>query len=440
MQLSIFPWNLRAWSRLIRATGYPGLAVIALLIAEFGQFGNAAISAHSSTTALVLIRGPFTVLAILLLLVNFKPPTFRVKSFSTAFLVFGIFFLISTAWSEEPVATFGKAVEILVGLFVVLRTAKGPNAIEKLNALRQLLLLFISALCSIAVGGYLLGIDLFILPRPSIFFSTTADAPFLSGNGLGYVASALLLTVFAEWQAGSLKRTKAVPQLAYAGFIFLFATSRTSLLILAVGIAVVFFWRSKVLFLGFLITSAGVGYFYWDKILRALQGNQTQGNFETLSGRTIIWAAAFNDWKQHPLLGFGGGSGGKFVLAHLGNESLEVLSSLHDGFLELLTGLGAVGFTFVVLLLIGVSIAVVRAWRRDPRMGGAYVLIVHIWITSIMSLGVLAWMNYEMLFYLVLIVMMDVKRRQSRLTVPSTATRVLRPHRRRSAVMARSYP
>ena len=54
----------------------------------------------------------------------------------------------------------------------------------------------------------------------------------------------------------------------------------------------------------------------------------------------MVWTAAVRQFENHPVLGVGGGIGGKVVISHIGNMYLEQMSSLHNGFLEVLTGLG----------------------------------------------------------------------------------------------------
>jgi O-antigen ligase len=160
-------------------------------------------------------------------------------------------------------------------------------------------------------------------------------------------------------------------------------------------------------------------------ILARLQGQESAAGFATLSGRTVAWAAALRQWHQHPLLGSGGGVGGKLVIENLGDVSLEKISSLHNGFLELLLGLGAVGFLIGVYLLLLATWRAWEAWRAHPEYAGTYVLIVHAWLATIMSTGVLGWMGYEMAFYLCILTNLDLLQRQP-ILAPVAAYRAAR--------------
>ena len=134
----------------------------------------------------------------------------------------------------------------------------------------------------------------------------------------------------------------------------------------------------------------------------------------TLSGRTVVWTAAVRQFEQHPVLGVGGGIGGKVVIAHIGNMYLEEMSSLHNGFLEVLTGLGLIGFLLGTYMLVATTLRAWSAWDKNPEFAGTYVLIIHVWMTTIMSTGILGWMGYEEALFLCILSNIDLVAEQAR--------------------------
>jgi exopolysaccharide production protein ExoQ len=411
---TIFPWDFRAWRNSLRIAGLPGLALQALLIGVILQVADTGGTgpAHSSTAALVLVRGPMALLALLLLL--FRPRVAKVGLHDARlyFVLFGLLYLVSVLWSQQPAGTLGKALEILVAVLISLETSRFPNALERVNALLRIIVFTISAVSLATVLGFLLHVNGFVQQRPGLISSTTAQAPFLSGNGLGYVASALFLVVFAEWQAGRISGRSAMRQMAFAVAIFSVSASRTSFLILVFTVLLIVFRRSKVAaVLGGLVVAAA-GFALRQVLLSHLQGHQSASGFGTLSGRTVLWTAALRQFKDHPLLGAGGGIGGKTVIQNLGDIYLQTVSSLHNGFLELLMGLGSIGLLLGLYMLILVTLRAWRAWRVHPEYASLYVLIVHAWLTTIMSTGVLGWMGYEMAFFVCIMTNVDLVRRQ----------------------------
>jgi O-antigen ligase len=412
MQFSIYPWDLKSWRAAFRVTGLPGLALFFLLLGAMLQVEDRSGggAGHSSATAILLIRTPAIVLAFLLLLFRPRIGRMGVTDLRFAYGLFACLYLASTLWSGIPVQTLGKSAELLLAGMVFFEASRGEDAIRRVEGLRQIVLLTMSTLGMLAVLGFCLRLHAFVQPRPGLISHTTAQAPFLSGNGLGYVASALILVVLAEWQVRRMPGKVAFGQLLFGLALFSVSASRTSFGILLLSTLMVVFKKSKLIgalaVLGVLLGTT----LFWSEILTRLQGHQNSSGFVTLSGRTVVWTAAVHQFEEHPILGVGGGVGGKMVISHIGNMYLEEMSSLHNGFLEVLTGLGIVGF------LIGGYMMVVATWRAwnqwsiHPEYAGTYVLILHVWMTTIMSTGLLGWMGYEVALFLCIAANTDLVR------------------------------
>ena len=410
MQFSIYPWDLKTWRGAFSVSGLPGGALFLLLLGAMLQVEDLSGggAGHSSSAAILLIRTPAIVLAFTLLLFRPRIAAMRATDLRFAYIAFAALYFLSTLWSSIPIQTLGKSAELLLAGMVFFEASRGDDPIARIEGLRRITLLTMSTLGSLAVLGFCLRLPAFIQHRAGLISSTTAQAPFLSGNGLGYVASALILVVLAEWQAHRLPARSAMIQIVYALALFSVSASRTALGILLLSILLVVFKRSKLI--GVLAVSAVLiaGTMFSTEIVTRLQGKQTSNSFVTLSGRTVVWTAAVRQFEQHPMLGVGGGVGGKMVIANIGNMYLEAMSSLHNGFLEVLTGLGSIGFLIAVYML---SLATWRAWgtwNRFPQFAGTYVLIIHVWMTTIMSTGLLGWMGYEVAIFLCIITNLDV--------------------------------
>ena len=307
---SILPWSIGAWIRDIQITGFAGLALLSLQIAEFGRFKPGLVHhAHEGLGSLLVFRVPFTLAAFILLIASLQFRKVRLRIFSGWFLLYAIYFLVSSIWSTAPVMTFGKGTELLIGLGIVLFVSCAEDPLYRLDALRTLLLRAIATVGSVAVVGYLLRIPAFVSQRPGIFLTSNADTPFLSSNGLGYISSLLLLCVIADYLSGRNHGQRVFMESGYALFLFLFAASRTSLLIIVVGIGLLFIRKSRILGASYFILIVVGIYLNLDRVINVIQEHQSQRNFDTLSGRTVVWAAAWRQWETNPFLGFGGEGG-----------------------------------------------------------------------------------------------------------------------------------
>ena len=417
MRFTIYPWDLKSWRSAFRIAGLPGVALFFLLLGAMLQVADltGGGAGHSSAKFMLAIRMPALLLAFLILLFRPRIAPMRLTDIRLGYAAFALLYLASTLWSEQPVATVGKSMELLLAGMVFFEASRSENALERVEALRQITLLTISGLALITVAGFLLRIHAFVQPRAGLFSQTTAQAPFLSGNGLGYVSSALFLVVLAEWQTHRLQARVAFREMAFAFALFSVSASRTSFGILLLTILVVVFKRSRII-ASMLIGAVLIGAIgFWSSILTRLQGNQPDSNFVTLSGRTVVWTAAVRQFELHPFFGVGGGIGGKVVIAHIGNMYLEQLSSLHNGFLEVLTGLGLVGFAIGSYMLVMATLRSWKAWETNPEYAGTYVLIIHVWMTSIMSTGILGWMGFEVALFLCIVANLDLVRRRAQM-------------------------
>ena len=416
MQFSIYPWDLKSWRSAFHVTGLPGIALLLILLGAMLQVEDLSGggAGHSSATAILLIRTPAIVLAFLLLLFKPKIAPMRSTDLRFAYAAFAGLYLISTLWSHIPIQTLGKSAELLLAGIVFFEACRGDNPIVRIEGLRRITLLTMATLGTLAVIGFSLRIPAYVQHRAGLISSTTAQAPFLSGNGLGYVASALILVVLAEWQAHRLTARVAIGQLLFSLALFSFSASRTSFGILLFSILLVVFKRSKLIGVlavtGVLIAAV----MFSTEIVTRLQGHQDSSSFVTLSGRTVVWTAAVRQFERYPLLGVGGGVGGKMVIANIGNMYLEEMSSLHNGFLEVLTGLGLVGFLIGCYMLVVASFRSWSAWDAHPEYAGTYVLIIHVWMTTIMSTGLLGWMGYEVAIFLTIVTNLDLVAERAR--------------------------
>ena len=411
MRFTIYPWDLKSWRSAFRITGLPGIALFFLLIGAMFQIADTSGgggAGHSSSGAILLIRTPAIVIAFLLLL--FRPRVAELRAFDlrVAYGLFALMYLASALWSEQRVQTIGKAAELLLAGMVFFEATRDSHPIERVEGLRRVTLLTMSAVGTATLLGFLARVPAFVQHRPGLFSTTTAQAPFLSGNGLGYVSSALILVVIAEWQAKRLPGKAAFWQILFGLSLFGVSASRTSFGILLLSTLLVVFKRSKILAMMATMGLVLGGFLFWSGILSRLQGHQNSSDFVTLSGRTVVWTAAVRQFEQHPILGVGGGIGGKVVISHIGNRYLEEMSSLHNGFLELLTGLGLLGFLLGTYMLVATTLRAWKAWDSHPEYAGTYVLIIHVWMTTTMSTGILGWMGYEVALFLCILSNIDL--------------------------------
>ena len=418
MRFSIYPWDLKSWRSAFRIAGLPGVALFCLLLGAILQVADTTGggAGHSSAKLIILVRTPATVIAFLLLLYRPKFAKVRLTELRFAYAAFALLYLVSSLWSEQRIQTIGKGAELVLAGLVFFQVSSSKNPLERVEALRQIILLTIATLA--IYYCYRLS------SAPSCVHSTspgTAQQHDCTGSFPFWKWARLRRQCTISRRTGRMASASnhvrtAVRQMAFALALFSVSASRTSFGILLLTMLIVVFKKSKIL-ASLAIGSVVAGTIFWSAIVARLQGHQASSDFVTLSGRTVVWTAAVRQFEAHPVLGVGGGIGGKVVIAHIGNMYLEQMSSLHNGFLEVLTGLGLVGFLLGTYLLILATWRAWTAWNEHPEYAGTYVLIVHVWMTTIMSTGILGWMGFELALFLCIVTNLDLVRQRSRATV-----------------------
>jgi hypothetical protein len=91
------------------------------------------------------------------------------------------------------------------------------------------------------------------------------------------------------------------------------------------------------------------------------------------TGRSILWQSAWDDYKAHPLLGWGAGSYEQYWLEHR-PQALKVRDA-HSLYLETLAELGPIGLALLLVALATPLVALRRARRHPlvPALAGGYV-------------------------------------------------------------------
>ena len=179
MRFTIYPWDLKSWRSAFRVTGLPGIALFCLLIGAMFQIADTSGgggAGHSSAGAIVLIRTPAIVIAFLMLLFRPRIATLRGFDLRFAYAMFALMYLASALWSEQRVQTIGKAAELLLAGMVFFEVSRESNPVERVEGLRRITLLTMSAVGTATLLGFLARIPSFVQHRPGIFSSTTAQA------------------------------------------------------------------------------------------------------------------------------------------------------------------------------------------------------------------------------------------------------------------------
>ena len=344
----------------------------------------------------------------------------------TGFFLYGTIAGLSALYSVSTIVTAGKVYELMVGFFVVLAVAIGPDPRQALGHFARYLIALGGVLVGAAVIGFFALPDTFSLVtnRPGFATAATLVSPFMSSNGVSAFGG--LLATFAVASYAQSDRSSASP-LWFLPFVLgsaavVLGSARQGVAIWAVGVLVALWLYRRELFLLFLGPAlAGAIWLNWSSLLEILARDQNPKTLATLSSRLIYWDTAFDAWLQHPWTGYGFGAGGRFVaLKAIGSDSV---SSLHNGYVEALIGVGILGLLPLLYVVWRVARWSLSNLRRRVD-GDLSILIIPLVLHTGVSLGFGAWLVPDTVLMLCLLAVSDIDHSAKRsLRVPALASR-----------------
>jgi exopolysaccharide production protein ExoQ len=281
--------------------------------------------------------------------------------------------VMSAAWSPDPAISFKRVVALMCGVVLAVGLVR-QFEMERLTEMA------VVHCVAVAVIGIIVEL---ILWRPYGPNDEYRFAGTVHPNHAGAYAALLILS---SMYLGRLKSDKRFIFLAIFAAVILFLTkSRTALAAVIVGAAIFISlgWTARkkfaLLLVGISIVVAitaldMVGTF--SHLEETVLLDRQNADPTTLTGRTTIWAFAFDrikDDSTRMLTGFGyGGFWTKDTVAALDARAHFKLSEGHNAYLDLLLQVGSVGLFLYLWGLFAGGISMFRRARRNRSLAAAF--------------------------------------------------------------------
>ena len=383
---------------------------------------TAAESLHGGIDAVHMLRFVFDAAALALTLLN--AGRLRVLKWDpiTFFLVYAVLAVVSTLWSVSALATAGKSGELLIGVAIVLLTLIKRDPLARLLRLIDWIAVLLGALLVVVLAGFIVAPESFSVPSAGVL-SRQLGTPIISSNGISAAGAFLCLLCFARHLMQPRGSTQRLGYLLLYSFFILFpilAQGRTGQAMVVAGTTFLLFRRTPGIALMLVVPPAAFFAFtFAGEVATFFTRGQQEAQFTGLSGRLILWQWAWDAFLDEPFLGVGFGVGSRHLFEQGTGYFGETISSVHNGFLEVLLGTGLVGFAFwAVSFLWGIRLA--AGSYMQGRNLDVCMLFVYLLGTTIMSIGVGGWMGAPPAVFLVATAYLHLARRAVR---PAAAAR-----------------
>lgn len=301
--------------------------------------------------------------------------------------------LTSTLWSVYPMWSFYKSTEYLVDIILIGAIIYSMRSAYDFQTLFNLTWALVGLRVVLVWFGIVIWPDQALNREIGLLgVQISGVLPATSSNGVGGLSAVLATVSFCRFFIRKEKNqfylvvflisicTLILSQTrsALVGFlcavlVILFATRKIGLISLALGscVGLVF------------LSSAG------DIFLEFFMRGQGTGLFTTLSGRTVWWEIGWRLFTEEPLFGYGGYAGARFKA--LSEAGRTITSSIHNTWLEILLGVGIIGFSFFALCFVGIWITLFRIIKKEKEQTVLYLLAVE-------ALGTMAVLSVRSVF------------------------------------------
>ena len=219
---------------------------------------------------------------------------------------------------------------------------------------------------------------------------------------------------------------------------------RTGMVSLAVGTVLILARKFPVLSVVTVAPIAGLAaVLFGDKLVTLFLRGQDNALLFSLSGRTTWWELGWAAFLRRPVLGAGWGVGSRVAVRQFGGIVMADVSTLHNGFLEVLLGVGLVGFAIWACVLVWSYGLAIAAYLRNDSLPFVVGLVVCATAT-LLSTGIGGGLDFITQYFLAVTALLWVQgssklrpQESSATTATDDAglTRCLRPGRFRISVV-----
>jgi O-antigen ligase len=272
--------------------------------------------------------------------------------------------LISVIWSVYPSWTLYKSIEYLVDIFLLSAIVEMTREANKVKTLFNWTWLLLGVLLTTVWFWVIVWPEEAIHRKIGLLgIQIHGVWPAIETNGVGELAAILGIVSFnRSLFSHARNRLFYLSAFLFAFITLLFAQSRSPLTAFFLAIPIVLFVSRRIggLALAFIgavvllsLTSAS------EPMWEYFQRGQKDRDFESLSGRTILWNAGWELIKQQPLTGYGAYAGTRFtgITDAIGTGNSSILNT----WLEVLLGVGIPGSLLLLIVFFRVWVTLCRS-------------------------------------------------------------------------------
>lgn len=307
--------------------------------------------------------------------------------------------------------TYAKAQEILVAILIVSIAYNAHGASLLLERMWKVIIFIILLLIAHGILGYALGLDGFYAfhSRTHHILRGQLMSPLISYGGFSLYGA--ILTILFLHKFILYKNKKFLLLSLFFSFVCLLSLGRTSIIGMLLGVVVLLLIRFGKNFINFIKLSSipvliSVLFFWFNESMTAFfMRGQTLDELRNLSGRLDMWQVMSKLITESPYLGYGFGVGSRVAFSTIGiTQHEDTISSAHNGFLEVFSGVGLFGLFLWILAIYSVVRHLIN--NRFGKYSSLLLSLMPLYLlVSTFNILLGGWFSVPMAMFFVLIVL-----------------------------------
>ncbi|MBR3133119.1 MAG: O-antigen ligase family protein [Clostridia bacterium] len=321
------------------------------------------------------------------------------NSFSIFMLLYLVFAVFSTIISVNKFMSFFKAIELfmdfIIASIILQMDIKHKEDNFSVDNFVKMIVRCSLIVISIIWIGYFIKPELFSTQSKGLLSKQLGANCLLSSNACGCTATLVMI-----WYLVYGSKKEKIIVIPYMLITVIFSMSRTAILISV--IAFLLDWlllNLKIKNVCIFAIALSVFYKYQDYFTKFFIRGQSDSDFSTLSGRTLMWQEVIRLAKSSFIYGYGFGAGSNLI--KLNGIEME---SVHNGFFEVLLDLGIVGTVLLFFVFIFSLKFMIQRIRLNGIKESRYSVLIHVYllVRTFFSLGIGGWHTIDTMLFIII--------------------------------------
>ena len=289
-----------------------------------------------------------------------KQPFILFRGIIGLLTIFGLWRLMSTFWSIEPLWTFYRSLEFLIMVALTAITTWSLRSITDLQKWMNWFWLWHGfLLVSIWIGVVVFPEKALLPSRGVIPYLLAGVIPVINPNNVATIGAILSVVSFTRWLTTGKRKWLLLMMPAFTTMILAQGRSAMAGALLGILLTLILSRRYNLItFLSLLISILVIVPTFRETIKSYFMRGQTEELFWSFTGRQFWWQYALNYIKENPWIGYGAFAFSRFKAAE--DLNIPTFSGLHNSWVDVAVEIGIPGAILLAVIFVAIWFSCIK--------------------------------------------------------------------------------